>query len=244
MTPHVDVQALRDDDLDHAACAVYIAQGIAARTGRDWARAVAADKHYAIKYAKAALGAVRSTPTHIDGVESEQADHSADAGKMVAAVEQLIADGWAWTDGKWVMPVAQDAVALMSIPGDGPTIQPLEGWDRLPPGNHRLFTGVPAAVPDADIALCVRDAESAATNEQLDVPDYARRIHAWLAKDQHSPAAAVPDGWALVPVEPTPEQRLASKRYKLACNKRHVSPTGPGFWRAMMGPLLAAKEPK
>ncbi|WP_156138028.1 hypothetical protein [Pantoea rodasii] len=40
-----------------------------------------------------------------------------------------------------------------------------------------------------------------------------------------------PDGkWRLVPVEPAPEQRLASKRYK-AKNK---IPTGPGFYRAMV----------
>ncbi|WP_283440056.1 hypothetical protein [Serratia sp. CC22-02] len=37
--------------------------------------------------------------------------------------------------------------------------------------------------------------------------------------------------WRLVPVEPSAEQRLASKRYK-AKNK---IPTGPGFYRAMVG---------
>ncbi|RTU35750.1 hypothetical protein [Pseudomonas aeruginosa] len=39
----------------------------------------------------------------------------------------------------------------------------------------------------------------------------------------------VPDGYALMPLEPSPEMRLASHRYK---RKNKVS-TGPGFWRAM-----------
>ncbi|HBO7092376.1 TPA: hypothetical protein L4847_006725 [Pseudomonas aeruginosa] len=39
----------------------------------------------------------------------------------------------------------------------------------------------------------------------------------------------VPDGYALMPLEPYPEMRLASHRYK---RKNKVS-TGPGFWRAM-----------
>lgn len=40
-----------------------------------------------------------------------------------------------------------------------------------------------------------------------------------------------PDGkWRLVPVEPSPEQRLESKRYKA---KTKIT-TGPGFYRAMV----------
>ncbi|MCO3773804.1 hypothetical protein QOU27_29880 [Pseudomonas aeruginosa] len=39
----------------------------------------------------------------------------------------------------------------------------------------------------------------------------------------------VPDGYALMPLEPSPEMRLASHRYK---RKNKIS-TGPGFWRAM-----------
>ncbi len=41
--------------------------------------------------------------------------------------------------------------------------------------------------------------------------------------------AVVPDGYVLMPLEPSPEMRLASHRYK---RKNKVS-TGPGFWRAM-----------
>lgn len=38
------------------------------------------------------------------------------------------------------------------------------------------------------------------------------------------------EGWKLVPVEPSPEQRLASKRYKASTKIT----TGPGFYRAMV----------
>lgn len=37
-------------------------------------------------------------------------------------------------------------------------------------------------------------------------------------------------GWKLVPVEPSPGQRLASKRYKASTKIT----TGPGFYRAMV----------
>lgn len=46
----------------------------------------------------------------------------------------------------------------------------------------------------------------------------------------------VPDGWKLVPIEPSKEMLLASKRYKA---KTKV-PTGPGVYRAM---IAAAPEP-
>lgn len=45
----------------------------------------------------------------------------------------------------------------------------------------------------------------------------------------------IPEGWKLVPVEPTPEMRLASRRYVA---KTKLT-TGPGFYRAM---LAAAPE--
>lgn len=45
-----------------------------------------------------------------------------------------------------------------------------------------------------------------------------------------TPAASVPDGYKLAPIEPSKEMLLASKRYK-AKNK---VPTGPGVYRAMI----------
>ncbi|HAT5047118.1 TPA: hypothetical protein I9785_002373 [Serratia marcescens] len=37
--------------------------------------------------------------------------------------------------------------------------------------------------------------------------------------------------WRLVPVEPSSEQRLASKRYR----SKNKIPTGPGIYKAMIG---------
>lgn len=50
------------------------------------------------------------------------------------------------------------------------------------------------------------------------------------------PTASVPEGYKLVPIEPSKEMLLASKRYK-AKNK---VPTGPGVYRAM---IAAAPAP-
>lgn len=50
------------------------------------------------------------------------------------------------------------------------------------------------------------------------------------------PAASAPEGYKLVPIEPSKEMLLASKRYK-AKNK---VPTGPGVYRAM---IAAAPAP-
>ncbi|NEG58016.1 hypothetical protein [Pantoea agglomerans] len=61
-----------------------------------------------------------------------------------------------------------------------------------------------------------------------------------MVYDAPAPAAdlaeLVPDGWKLVPGEPTKEMRLASRRYVA---KTKVT-TGPGFYRAM---LAAAPTP-
>lgn len=46
----------------------------------------------------------------------------------------------------------------------------------------------------------------------------------------------IPEGWKLVPVEPTKEMRLASRRYVA---KTKLT-SGPGFYRAM---LAAAPNP-
>lgn len=49
------------------------------------------------------------------------------------------------------------------------------------------------------------------------------------------PAASLPEGYKLVPIEPSKEMLLASKRYK-AKNK---VPTGPGVYRAMIAAATA-----
>ncbi|QHJ80331.1 MAG: hypothetical protein [Bacteriophage sp.] len=54
------------------------------------------------------------------------------------------------------------------------------------------------------------------------------------------PAASVPDGYKLAPIEPSKEMLLASKRYK-AKNK---APTGPGFYRAMLAAAPAPEDKK
>lgn len=57
-----------------------------------------------------------------------------------------------------------------------------------------------------------------------------------LYTDPPAPALRVPEGWKLVPVEPTKEMRLASRRYVA---KTKLT-SGPGFYRAM---LAAAPNP-
>ncbi|WP_368900383.1 hypothetical protein [Mixta calida] len=60
-----------------------------------------------------------------------------------------------------------------------------------------------------------------------------------LAALTAEPAPVVPEGWQLVPLEPTQEMRTASNRYK----RTTKTPTGPGFWRAMIeaAPVITDK---
>lgn len=98
----------------------------------------------------------------------------------------------------------------------------VQDWSesRLPPGTHKLY-----AAPQQAQAPTQAEVD---LNEALLEVDYWKRIAAHLAAPvgyklvpiREAQQAQAPDGWQLVPMEPTPEMRKAAADAWLDCDSR------------------------
>jgi hypothetical protein len=96
-----------------------------------------------------------------------------------------------------------------------------------------------AAVPDMAIGYIDEGEEGGAFVELY--PDRAFRIgdKVYLAQALAS-KAGVPDGWRIVPKEPTQEMKNAGGRYKKHCEETGQQKTVGGYFRAMLAAAPSA----
>ncbi|MET0331302.1 MAG: hypothetical protein ABW154_07720 [Dyella sp.] len=152
----------------------------------------------------------------VDGAKTSDFDRTPETSRRMAAVKQLIADGWRWADGKWVRPMVidSDPYGYIYWTSNGDGTRALQ-FKRSLPAHHCSDWGI--------IKLYTRP----------------------------EPAAAVPNGWAFVPVEPSEEMISAG----VDCHTCEQSdsyykdwPLSDGdceaIYKAMLAavPKLAAKE--